>query len=125
MLRRYPGRLRCGSAPFSSASYLSDLRLHELGHYAGPNVGKPCRKGGVWNASYLADQLASHGIAKMRKIAGLNDEGIAGLADHDPSGDLPIALPIGPLVNDHCIVHRWLDLPGGIGRPRGDRMLPG
>ena len=41
----------------------------------------PARKGVVWNASYLADQLASHSIAKMRKIAGLNDEGI-GAANH-------------------------------------------
>ena len=49
----------------------------------------------------------------------------AASADADAPRDLPVALPVGALVGDRGVVHRRLDPPGGVDRPRRDRVLAG
>ena len=39
------------------------------------------------------------------------------------SRDLPVALPVGLLVNDERIIRCWLRGTRCIGRPRGDRVI--
>jgi hypothetical protein len=43
--------------------------------------------------------------------------------DLDPSRDLSVALPVGPLGGNGRIGHGWLDVAGGVGRPRGNGVL--
>ena len=49
----------------------------------------------------------------------------SGLAEVHPPGDLAVAFPVRLLVRDDRVRHRRLDVAGGVGRPRGDGVLPG
>ena len=43
--------------------------------------------------------------------------------DSDPTSDVPVALPIGPLAGEEWVVRRRLHVPMDVERPRGDRVF--
>ena len=43
----------------------------------------------------------------------------------DPPRDLPVALPVRPLARNGRVGHGWLDVAGGVGRPRRNAVFAG
>ena len=43
--------------------------------------------------------------------------------NEDPTGDVPVALPVGSLAREERVVRRWLDVAVDVERPRRDPVL--
>src|SRR5215213_7986316 len=54
---------------------------------------------------------------------GQDERPFRGLGNGHSTGDLPVALPVGPLAGQEGIIWRWLLVAVDVERPGGDRML--